>query len=466
MDPSVQANFFAYVALFSWPFVAIGFFLMMPPRWAGAVSLVAGDMFLPPKFGVHIAGLPLLDKDLIVSISAVLGCLIVRPRAILGGSKTGSRYFIFILILMVGAFFTVQTNQNPIPIAHRVLPALTFHDFISTITHDLLYWWPAFFLGRKLFTKAEDLEVLCTVMTMGGLIYSLFIFVELRMSPLFNNWVYGYRAGSFDQTIRAGGYRPTVFMRHGLNVALFMLMSVLAATGLARARVRVWGISARWIAIYLALVLVACHSVGALVNAIVLVPALIWMRPRMQSRVATLIAGLVLFYPLLRFYDLIPVDSMINFFTATFGAERAESLNFRLVNEGELLKRATERPWFGWGGWNRQFLFTSWGAMATIVDGEWIAVLGGSGAVGFLGVFGLMLVPIFVFARRLRKMVSQRDAILGSAVLFISVAYVFDLLPNSGVAPYLMMMIGALAGITIDDGSEAQAEVGYYVAAS
>jgi hypothetical protein len=463
MEATVQANLFAYVALFSWPLVAVGLFMLFPPCWACAVTLIGGEMFLPANFVVRLGGLPPVDKDLMVSMSAVLGCLIIKPRALWGGSKTGRGYFIFILILIVGLYFTLQTNSDSIKVGHRVLPGLTFHDFLAMATRGSLYWWPAFFLGRRLFTKVDDLAVLCAVLTVGGLVYSLFIFVELRMSPQFNIWVYGYRAFDFAETIRGGGYRPSVFMRHGLTLALFMLISLLAATGLARARIRLFGVSSRWFAAYLALVLLACHSAGALVNAVVLVPSLIWMRPRSQVRLATAIAGLVVIYPLLRFYDLIPVDSVLNFFTATFGSDRAASVAFRLRNESDLLRKAIERPWFGWGGWGRQSLYSPWGSLLSTVDGEWILLLGYSGVVGFVGAFGLLVVPIFKFARKMfRRTVSPRDAILGSTVLFMGAAYVFDLLPNSGVAPYLMMIIGALAGAELDDRPRYESPAGMF----
>lgn len=450
MVANFPANFFAYFMLFSWPLIAIGFFKMFPARWACAVTLVGGEMFLPSGFEIHFIGLPPLDKDLSVSIAAIAGCLIVRPRAILRGAKTGRRYVIFWVIMIVGLYFTVQTNPDPIKIGQTFLPALTSHDFISMAIRSLLYWWPPFFLGRKLFTKPEHLEVLCTVMAFAGLIYSFFILVELKMSPQFSGWVYGYSAASFEQSLRGGGYRPVVFMRHGLTVALFMLMSVLAATGLARARIRLLGFSARGFAIYLFLILAIMHSAGALINALLFVPSLIWMRPRSQGRLATIIAGLVLFYPLLRFFDLVPVESVVGFFNSLLGADRSGSLEFRLVNEADLLAKAILRPWFGWGGYARQMTFYNWGGTKSVIDGEWIVILGYAGVVGFVSVFGLLLVPIFVFAKRLRRIVSRRETILASSVLFMAVAYVFDLLPNAGVAPYLTMMIGALVGIQVD----------------
>ena len=451
METNLQAGALAYVMLFSWPLLGIGIFLVFPVRWACAVTFVAGEMFLPSSFIIHIKGLPPLDKDLSVCLGALLGCSIVKPRIIFGGTKTGRRYVLFLLTVVAGLYFTVQTNPDPINVpGHETLPALTSHDFVLMAAQPLLYWWPAFFLGRKLFTRVEHLEVLWTVLTMGGLVYSLFILVELKMSPQFSMWVYGYRASSFAQSVRYGGYRPVVFMTHGLNVALFMLMSLLSATGLARARIRLWGIHTRWVVIYLAVILLAMHSAGALVNAVVLLLALIFLSSRGQARLATTIATVVILYPLLRFYDLIPVDSIVAFFSSLLGAERAESLSYRFMNETELLARAIKRPWFGWGGYGRQFTYI-WGHQKEVVDGEWIGSLGYSGIVGFIGHFGLLVLPIFVFARkRLRQMESRSDAILASTLLLMSAAFVFDLIPNAGEAPYLTMMIGALAGIMVD----------------
>ena len=452
--------------LISWPLLAIGFFLMLPARWACAVTLIGGEMFLPVDFFIHLKGLPALEKDLSVSLGAILGCLLVKPRTLLGGARTGRRYVIFLLILVAGLFFTVQTNPEPINVAgHDVLPGLTGHDFTLMAARPLLYWWPAFFLGRKLFTKVEHLRVLFIVLTVGGLIYSLFILVELRLSPQFNMWVYGYRASSFAQSVRYGGYRPVVFMRHGLNVALFMFMSLLAATCLARARIRLLGLPVRVVVIYLALILAAMHSAGVLFYAAVLIPSLLWMRSRSQARLATTIAAVVLLYPLLRLFDLIPVDSVVGFFSSLLGPERAESLSYRFMNEAELLARALQRPWFGWGGYGRQFTYI-WGHQKEVVDGEWIATLGYAGVVGFIGHFGLLALPILVFARkRLPEMVSGRDAILASTLLLMAAAYVFDLIPNAGEAPYLMLMIGALAGIKADRQPDHEWQVDRMVAA-
>ena len=57
---------------------------------------------------------------------------------------------------------------------------------------------------------------------LGGLIYVPLCLFEVRMSPQLHNMVYGFAQHSFGQTVRGGGWRPMVFMQHGLAVGLFM----------------------------------------------------------------------------------------------------------------------------------------------------------------------------------------------------------------------------------------------------
>ena len=90
-----------------------------------------------------------------------------------------------------------------------------------------------------MYQTSDDFKQLFVILTVVGLVYSLFLFIELRFSPQLNRWIYGYHQSEFQQTIRGTGYRPKAFMRHGLNVALFMVISILAATALAKAQQRV-----------------------------------------------------------------------------------------------------------------------------------------------------------------------------------------------------------------------------------
>ena len=298
-------------------------------------TLVGGEMFLPPVFSVDLKGLPPIDKNLMASIAAIVACLIIKPRALLRGSRgdKGKRYNWFILLLIVGAFFTARTNPDPVRWEKLLFQGLTFHDFVSEAIRLVLFWWPPFFLGRKLFKRPEDLEALFTVLVVGGLVYSLFIFIEARLSPQLNIWIYGYHQADFRQSLR-GGDSPDGVMRHGLNVSLFILMTLLSAVGLARSGKRVVGIPVVWLAVYLAFVLLVCKSTGAVVYAIVIVPLLLIASAKKSMRASRPPSPRwCCVIQLLRFLGLVPVDDIVSFFNSLVGPERAESLAYRLKNE-------------------------------------------------------------------------------------------------------------------------------------
>ena len=71
-------------------------------------------------------------------------------------------------------------------------------------------------------------------LVVAGLAYSVPMLIEVRLSPQINIWVYGFFQHNFDQMMRYGGFRPIVFLPHGLWVAFFALMALVAAVGLWR----------------------------------------------------------------------------------------------------------------------------------------------------------------------------------------------------------------------------------------
>ena len=52
----------------------------------------------------------------------------------------------------------------------------------------------------------------------GGLLYVPLCLFEIRMSPQLHKLVYGFHQHIFAQTFRFEGWRPTVFLQHGLAV--------------------------------------------------------------------------------------------------------------------------------------------------------------------------------------------------------------------------------------------------------
>ncbi|MBV5327317.1 MAG: hypothetical protein JZU65_06720, partial [Chlorobium sp.] len=83
-------------------------------------------------------------------------------------------------------------------------------------------WGVPFLAGRIYFKDESTIKDLHRGIIIGGLIYMVLCLYEIRMSPQLNNMLYGFFPHSWVQHLRYGGFRPIVFMQHGLMVALWM----------------------------------------------------------------------------------------------------------------------------------------------------------------------------------------------------------------------------------------------------
>jgi hypothetical protein len=309
-----------------------------------------------------------------------------------------------VLLACASVFLTVLTNARPVVFGPVVIPGLRLYDAVSILANLLIALLP-FFLGRRYLATPESHVTLLRVLCLAGLGYSLLALYEVRMSPQLSRDIYGFFPGSFQQQMRGGGFRPVVFLVHGLWLGIFTVMVMLGAAGMwrhARAtrqdRAWRWGLAAGW----LLAVLVLSNSVGALVVGLLLLPVALFMGVRGQLLLATVVAGSVLFYPMLRGAGLIPVETAVSAISS-FDAERAESLAYRVRNEEILLARANEKPLAGWGSWGRNRIYNeATGTKASVTDGMWIITIGSWGWLGYIAQFGLLTLPIFflTFARR------------------------------------------------------------------
>ena len=127
----------------------------------------------------------------------------------------------------------------------------------------------------------------------AGLAYSLPMLIESRLSPQMNVWVYGFFQHDFFQTIRQGGYRPVVFLPHGLWVAFFALMCLVAAMVRLRAVTAEARPKAFLVLCYLAFMLFLCKSAGPMVYALGLAPLVLLTPWRWQIVVAAILAAAV-----------------------------------------------------------------------------------------------------------------------------------------------------------------------------
>ncbi|MEM9071942.1 MAG: hypothetical protein AAGE52_25765 [Myxococcota bacterium] len=409
------------------------------------------SLFGPEGAFFKLPLVPPLDKLSLPYLIFFLVAL-VRWRKKLRRARSWRGIDLLLIAAFVSGFITFLTNPDPLTYGSWrtiELPALIINDGLQLGFEEILRAGLPFLLGRALFRTRRDLIELLHFLVVAGLIQSVFIWVELRLSPQWHYWIYGYGAHSdFLQTIRWGGYRPMNFMVHGLALALFMTMSLFAATTLYRVR---WPKIRRFrsgrVVLYLVVVLVLCKSTGTILYALLFIPVLMRTRPQTQLRLAAFIAAVVFLYPSLRAADWVPTEELVEMAT-NINADRAQSLKFRFDNEEMLLEKARERIAFGWGGNGRRSVYDDeLGKEIAVADGHWIIVLGMRGAIGFLEAFGLLLIPVILAYRRrkLFRLGTDRQLVAGLALMVAVCA--LDLIPNGLFSNYPYLLAGALFGI-------------------
>lgn len=449
-------NATAQIVFYLWPVVVFFLFRRLPVAPALICSIIVGYLLLPSRVGLDFPMIPTIDKYALPSIMAAVMCFVAlrtqahedrRKRMLAPPPPRKFRGDVVINILLVLLFsspmLTMLTNREPVFAGPNIIKGLEFYDGLAMAGNQLFMIIP-FLLARRFLASPESHILLLRTLCIAGLIYSIPALYEVRMSPQLNVNIYGFFPHSFDQHIRAGGFRPIVFLPHGLWLGMFFAMAILAAAALSRSRDRVsqpglWRIAAFW----LLPVLFLCKSVGAFVIALMLLPAAFLMKTRGQFLLASILAGIVLLYPMARGAGWVPTEGIYNI-ALKFSEARAESLDFRLDNEDRLLERANLKPLAGWGSWGRNKIYHPFtGRDISIADGAWVIFIGGSGWLGYVARFGLLTLPIIFLALQHSK---RRFGPETSGLALVLAAGIVDLIPNATLTPLTWLIGGALIG--------------------
>jgi hypothetical protein len=432
-------NTFAYLALFAWPVVAVILFRALPLPRAIIWTILGGYLLLPEKTQVDFPLLPVFDKTFIPAASALLLCLtrLRNPMELLPRAPVPK--ILAILFLLV-PFITIASNSDPVVFGPMVIRGLSLSDALAFGAAVVLI---PFLLGQRFLASEAALRDLLLAIALAGLVYSLPALFEVRMSPQLHTWIYGFFPHSFGQMIRFGGFRPVIFLKHGLEVALFFSMALLATAALWRghrgpAKAQ-WALAGVW----LLLTLLLCKTVSAWFYAALFLPVVLFAGRRMQH-LALLVIGLaILLYPALRGADLVPTGQ-VEAVAAVIAEERAASLRYRLENEDILLERANLKPLFGWAGWGRNRVYDpQTGEDISTTDGHWVIVIGQYGWVGYVAQFGLLVWPLIMLGA---SRAGRRASFAAIALGIVLSANLLDLIPNSGISPLTWMLAGGLTG--------------------
>jgi hypothetical protein len=438
-----EPNAFAYLMIGIWPLVTLFFWSRMAAPQALVWTILGGYLLLPPLTAFDLPLVPNFTKDSVPALAALFCAWVIKGDRVSFDPGTLPGRLLFGLFVL-SPFVTVLTNSDPVPIQAGDIQGMRLYDSIATVADQLIVLTPMF-LARRYLATPEALRVLISLMVLAGLLYSLPMLLEVRLSPQLNTWVYGFFQHEFIQAMRDGGFRPFVFLPHGLWVAFFALMAFVAAVVSFRAE-PAGKLKALAISVYLGVVLVLCKSAGVLLYAAGLVPLVLLFGLRMQLVVAAGLALVVVLYPLLRGLQLVPLEAIVEQ-ARSFSSERAASLAYRITNEEALLTRAAERPWFGWGGYGRGLIRDPVsGAIWTIPDGAWIIVLGIYGWLGYIAKFGLIALPLLRLGGMALRGKGLTLSRYGVALALILAANMVDMLPNATEIPFTCLMVGALMG--------------------
>jgi len=422
------------ISLFGWVFVAMALFTLMPPRRAALVSYIAAWLFLPVS-AIELPGIPDLTKITATSLGAIAGVVLFDAKRLSA--------FRFSWVDMPAVVWCTSTMVSSLTNGYGA------YDGFSGILQQLFTWGIPYFIGRLYFSDLAGLRELAVGVFIGGLVYVPLCLLELRLSPQLHNWVYGFHPTHFAMTVRYGGYRPMVFMQHGLMLGMWMTSASLVGVWLwhTGAIKRMFNLPMSWLAMGQLVVTVMCKSSGAIALLIIGLGVLFSTRVIKSSIVVIALVLIPPLYMWVRTEQWWQGEEIVEF-AKNLGPERADSVLGRFENENLLTAHALEKRWFGWGGWDAwRVKDPDTGEDITVADGMWVITFGEGGLVALIAVTVMVLLPILLLARRVPVRNWVYPAVAGPAALAVLlILYLIDNLLNAMLNPVYMIAAGGLSG--------------------
>lgn len=435
-------------ALLVWPIIALVIFKSLG-RVKGVVwATLIGALFLPEAFNVNLPGLPPFDKEMSIILGALLGLAATHSRApsapAQGDGFAKSVVYGLGILFVLSSFFTVFNNGEALSFGPITVKGLDFRDLLTMMSATMVFLVP-YFIAQRTLSDPESHAILLRAFVIMGLIYSLLILFEARMSPQLHNWTYGYFQHVWQQHIRGGKFRPIVFQQHGLWIGILLLMCTMSAFILLKNRVAAGEPRVQYLVagFWLLLVMLLSRNTGVVVLAAAFVPVLWFFGPRLQVWVAIAVMVGFLIHPVLRQPQIVTLDRVVEM-AGWISAERQSSLAYRINNEEQFMDRAALKPATGWGIWARWRIRDEvTGEDTSTSDGRWISILGERGWIGFLGYFGLLTAPTLLLLRTARR---RPLAPATAGLAMIMAAIMVYQIPNNTIGPLVLIIAGALAG--------------------
>lgn len=434
----------ASLALFGWIPLVIYLFNRYPAQRAVVVSFVAGFLFLPQviKYPI-VSGIPPYEKMSAISYGVLLA-IILFDSARLSSFKPG---WIDVPMLI----------WCLCPIASQVTNGISP---ISPTTQQIITWGVPYFIGRIYFNDLAGLRQLAIGIFAGGMVYVPLCLLETRIAPTLHLRLYGFHAREdFGQTMRYGGYRPTVFLEHGLAVGMWMMAATLLGICLWKTGVikKFWNYPMNWLVPVLFVTFILVKSTGAYLYLVMGLGVLLASKLMRTALPMLLLAVAISAYLYLgatgTLYTIPQVRAFMAVSASEAAGERSQSLGFRLNNEVILSQKAQQRMMFGWGDSGGSRIYDETGKDISVTDSIWIIVFGQQGAVGLASLTTAMLLPsvAFAFLRYPARSWSNRKVAPAAGLAVLVILFMLDSSLNAFLSPVYILANGGLAGLVMKE---------------
>lgn len=430
------------IAMFGWIPLVLAVFCFCRPRNAVLFALFGAWLFLPMA-GYGFVGLPDYGKYNAGPLAAMLGVLLFDAGRL--RQLRLSMWDLPMLVLLVS------------PMISAIMAGYGMYEGFSSIAGIAASSGLAYLLGRLYFFDAEGRRSLAMAFFVAGLVYVPFCLIEMRFSPQLHRTVYGFAQHEFAQTYRMGGWRPTVFMQHGLAVGLFMAAAAVIGVWLWMTKqLRTFaGLPMAFWALLLLGTAILCKSAFALAMLMVALPVLLIVRLTHWTVPVLLLALLPPAYMVGRITGVIESQQILTFVEPTVG-EQIGSLSVRIRSEEILVPLAMQHPMWGAGRWSRLVEDSQGGrtderdfGFLVVPDALWVITLANRGLVGLGALVLVFLVPVLALFRKGANGTSdsQRAFDPATALALVLVMHMTDNLLNAMAGPVFWLIASALTGM-------------------
>jgi hypothetical protein len=431
-------NAISVLVMLAWLPIVLYLFSRYPPQRAIIISFIVAWLFLPQAVFV-LPSIPDWTKISATCYSAIVAILIFDSNRLL--SFRPSWIDLPILVLCISPFFSSMTND------------LGPYDGLSMTLDQVVTWGLPYFLGRLYICNFEGMRLMAIGIFMGGIIYIPLCLVEARLFMSLHERIYGFITFDFGQALRLGGYRPSVFMTHGLAVGVWMMCACLMGIVLWRSKVikRLWNVPVSTLTGLLLVVFVFIRSTGAynlLIGAVLILFTAKWFR---TTILVWVVVAIMVVYLNLGVTGQFPKAEILGELSKVFDADRIQSVEFRFDNEEILGIKARQRMIFGWGGFGRNRVFDDYGKDISVTDSLWMIVFGITGLVGLVSLMMTLLLPVLAFCIRFPAQLWSTTLVAPAAGLSAGLLmYAADCILNAMINPIFVFVCGGVAGLVIN----------------